>query len=150
MIGAVLCNFGKDVDRILDGSERWTPPLFMLFFVISGAELNLDVLPTVGVLGVLYIIARSLGKYFGAMAGAGAVKADPNVRKYLGITLLPQAGVAVGMATIALNEFTALGQSDLGKKIQAVVLCATLVYEIVGPMLTKIALKRAGEIAKDA
>ena len=150
MIGAVLCNFGKDVDRILDGSERWTPPLFMLFFVISGAELNLEVLPTVGVLGALYIIARSLGKYFGAMAGAGAVKADPNVRKYLGITLLPQAGVAVGMATIALNEFTALGQSDLGKKIQAVVLCATLVYEIVGPMLTKIALKKAGEIAQDA
>ena len=150
MVGAVLCNFGKDVDRILDGSERWTPPLFMLFFVISGAELNLEVLPTVGVLGVLYIIARSLGKYFGAMAGAGAVKADPNVRKYLGITLLPQAGVAVGMATIALSEFTALGQSDLGKKIQAVVLCATLVYEIVGPMLTKIALKKAGEISKDA
>ena len=150
MIGAVLCNFGKDVDRILDGSERWTPPLFMLFFVISGAELNLEVLPTVGVLGALYIIARSLGKYFGAMAGAGAVKADPNVRKYLGITLLPQAGVAVGMATIALNEFTVLGHSDLGKKIQAVVLCATLVYEIFGPMLTKIALKKAGEISKDA
>ena len=150
MIGAVLCNFGKDVDRILDGSERWTPPLFMLFFVISGAELNLEVLPTVGVLGALYIIARSLGKYFGAMAGAGAVKADPNVRKYLGITLLPQAGVAVGMATIALSEFTALGLSDFGKKIQAVVLCATLVYEIVGPMLTKIALKKAGEISKDA
>ena len=150
MVGAVLCNFGKDVDSILDGSERWTPPLFMLFFVISGAELNLEVLPTVGVLGALYIIARSLGKYFGSMAGAGAVKADPNVRKYLGITLLPQAGVAVGMATIALSEFTALGQSDLGKKIQAVVLCATLVYEIVGPMLTKIALKKAGEISKDA
>lgn len=150
MIGAVLCNFGKDVDRILDGSERWTPPLFMLFFVISGAELNLEVLPTVGVLGALYIISRSVGKYFGAMAGAGAVKADPNVRKYLGITLLPQAGVAVGMATIALSEFTALNHSDLGKKIQAVVLCATLVYEIVGPMLTKIALKKAGEISKDA
>ena len=150
MVGAVLCNFGKDVDRILDGSERWTPPLFMLFFVISGAELNLEVLPTVGVLGALYIIARSLGKYFGSMAGAGAVKADPNVRKYLGITLLPQAGVAVGMATIALNEFTALGQSELGRKIQAVVLCATLVYEIFGPMLTKIALKKAGEISKEA
>ena len=84
------------------------------------------------------------------MAGAGVVKADPNVRKYLGITLLPQAGVAVGMATIALNEFSALGLSEFGTKIQAVVLCATLVYEIVGPMLTKIALKKAGEISKDA
>ena len=74
------------------------------------------------------------------------VKADPNVRKYLGITLLPQAGVAVGMAQIALSEFTALGESDIGRKIQAVVLCATLVYEIVGPVLTKISLKKAGEI----
>lgn len=153
MIGAVLCNFGKDVDRILDGSERWTPPLFMLFFVISGAELDLAVLPAVGILGVLYILARSLGKYFGAMAGSSVVKADPNVRKYLGITLLPQAGVAVGMATIVVTEFAQLGNPELaqlGSQIQAVVLCATLVYEIVGPMLTKIALKKAGEIDKNA
>lgn len=146
MIGAAFSNLGVDVDRVLDGTDRWTPPLFLLFFVISGADLDLSILPTVGILGVLYIIARALGKYFGAMAGSAVVKADPNVRKYLGITLLPQAGVAVGMAQIALSEFTNLGNADIGRKIQAVVLCATLVYEIIGPVLTKISLKKAGEI----
>lgn len=146
MIGAVFSNLGFEVDRVLEGTDRWTPPLFMLFFVISGADLDLSILPTVGILGALYIIARALGKYFGAMAGSAVVKADPNIRKYLGITLLPQAGVAVGMAQIALSEFSALGESDIGRKIQAVVLCATLVYEIVGPVLTKISLKKAGEI----
>ena len=146
MIGAVFSNLGFEVDRVLEGTDRWTPPLFMLFFVISGADRDLSILPAVGILGALYIIARALGKYFGAMAGSAVVKADPNVRKYLGITLLPQAGVAVGMAQIALSEFTALGESDIGRKIQAVVLCATLVYEIVGPVLTKISLKKAGEI----
>ena len=150
MIGAVFANLGKDVERVLEGTDRWTPPLFMLFFVISGADLDLSILPTVGLLGVLYIIARSLGKYFGAMLGATAVKADHNIRKYLGVTLLPQAGVAIGMAQIALAEFTNLGNPDMGRKIQAVVLCATLVYEIVGPVLTKIVLKKAGEIEKDA
>ena len=150
MIGAVFANLGKDVERVLEGTDRWTPPLFMLFFVISGADLDLSILSTVGLLGVLYIIARSLGKYFGAMLGATAVKADHNIRKYLGVTLLPQAGVAIGMAQIALAEFTNLGNPDMGRKIQAVVLCATLVYEIVGPVLTKIVLKKAGEIEKDA
>ena len=145
MIGAVTCNLGKDVDRVLEGTDRWTPPLFMLFFVISGADLDLSILPKVGIIGVIYIIARSLGKYFGARFGAAAVKAEPTVRKWLGFTLLPQAGVAVGMAQIAL---TRLG-GDLGAQVQAVVLCATLIYEIVGPILTKIALTKAGEISKE-
>ena len=144
MIGAVLANFGKDVEKILEGSDRWTPPIFMLFFVISGAGLDLSILPTVGILGVLYIIARSLGKYFGARIGASVVKADEKVRKWLGFTLLPQAGVAVGMAQIALVKLP----GELGAQIQAVVLCATLVYEIIGPVLTKIALSKAGEIEK--
>lgn len=146
MIGAVMANLGKDVDRVLEGNDRWTPPIFMLFFVISGADLDLSVLPTVGILGVLYIIARSVGKYFGARLGAGIVKADANVRKWLGFTLLPQAGVAVGMAQIALTRLP----GDLGAKVQAVVLCATLIYEIVGPVLTKMALAKAGEIEKKA
>ncbi|MBR6051755.1 MAG: cation:proton antiporter [Clostridia bacterium] len=146
MIGAVMANLGKDVDRVLEGNDRWTPPIFMLFFVISGADLDLSVLPTVGILGVLYIVARSIGKYFGARLGAGMVKADANVRKWLGFTLFPQAGVAVGMAQIALTRLP----GDLGAKVQAVVLCATLIYEIVGPVLTKMALSKAGEIEKKA
>lgn len=142
MIGAVFSNLGKDVDKILDGTDRWTPPVFMLFFVISGMELDLSILPTVGVLGALYIISRSIGKYYGARFGAAMVKADKNIRKYLGLTLLPQAGVAVGMAQIALSRLPA----EFGTKIQAVVLCATLIYEIFGPVITKIALQKAGEI----
>ena len=142
MTGAILSNFGKDVDKVLDGTDRWTPPIFMLFFVISGANLKLSVLPTVGILGVLYIVARSLGKYFGARLGSKFVGAEENVRKWLGFTLLPQAGVAVGMAQIALTRLS----GDVGEQIQAVVLCATLIYEIVGPVLTKMALKKAGEI----
>ena len=146
MIGAVMANLGKDVDRVLEGNDRWTPPIFMLFFVISGADLDLSVLPTVGILGVLYIIARSIGKYFGERLGACIVKADANVRKWLGFTLFPQAGVAVGMAQIALTRLP----GEMGAKVQAVVLCATLIYEIVGPVLTKMALSKAGEIEKKA
>lgn len=144
MIGAVLANLGVDTEKIMDGTDRWTPPLFMLFFVISGAALNLSILPSVGVLGVLYIIFRSFGKYFGARLGAAIAKAEENVRKWLGFTLLPQAGVAVGMAQIALAKLP----EQYGTRIQAVVLCATLIYEIFGPVLTKMALQKAGEIDK--
>lgn len=140
-IGAVLVNLRRDSEEILTVTDSWTPPLFLLFFVISGAELNITVLPTVGILGVLYIVARSIGKYAGAYLGAAVVKSSPNIRKYLGITLLPQAGVAIGMAQIVLTELP-----RYGSQIQAVVLAATLIYELVGPVLTKIVLTKAGEI----
>lgn len=143
MTGAVYCNLNSEYEKVLDGVDRWTPPLFMLFFVISGADLDLSLLPKIGLIGVIYIIARSIGKYFGARIGATAVKADPNVRKYLGLTLLPQAGVAIGMAQMVVGELP-----QYGAQIQAVVLCATLVYEIAGPVITKIALIKAGEIKK--
>ena len=144
MIGATFCNLRSDSDAILEGCERWTPPLFMLFFVISGAELKFDVITTVGIIGVVFIIARSLGKYFGTFFSAWATKSDPNVKKYLGITLLPQAGVAIGMAQVAQS---ALG--EYGAQIMTVVLTATLFYEIVGPILTKWSLKKAGEIEEE-
>ncbi|MBQ2662456.1 MAG: cation:proton antiporter [Clostridia bacterium] len=140
-IGAVFVNMRDDALNVLDVTDSWTPPLFMLFFVVSGAELDLSVLPTVGLLGVLYLVARSLGKYFGAYLGSSVVKASPNIRKYLGITLLPQAGVAIGMAQMAISALP-----EHGTQIQAVVLCATLIYELVGPVCTKIALIKAGEI----
>ena len=140
-IGAGFVNTNKHAEPILDGADRWTPPLFMLFFVISGAELDLAVLPTVGLLGVLYLVARSAGKYFGTFFGALAVKSDKNIRKYLGAALLPQAGVAIGMAQIVMNELPMYGS-----QVRAVVLTATLIYELVGPLITKIVLTRAGEI----
>lgn len=145
MIGALFANLRADALDILSGTEQWTPPLFMLFFVLSGAELDLSILPIVGIMGVVYLIARSVGKYFGAFLGSAISKSERTVRNYLGITLLPQAGVAIGMAqSVAVNpEMHAAGISS---QIVAIVLFATLVYELIGPVLTKIALTRAGEI----
>ena len=140
-IGAVLVNLRKDADELLEITDAWTPPLFMLFFVLSGAELDLAVVPTVGLLGVVYMVARSLGKNFGSFLGATIAKSSPNIRKYLGLTLLPQAGVAIGMAQVALNALP-----EYGTQIQAVVLTATLIYELIGPVITKLALTAAGEI----
>lgn len=142
-IGAALANFSKVTDAVLDGTERWTPPVFMLFFVISGAQFNFEILKTVGLAGVIYLICRSAGKYFGAMFGCILAKTEKNVRKYLGITLLPQAGVAIGMAQLSLSVVP-----EYGEQIRAVILCATLIYELIGPLLTKIVLTKAGEIKK--
>lgn len=141
MIGALYANLFPSSIPTLDVLDRWTYPLYMLFFVISGAELDILVIPTVGLIGVVYLFARSLGKYFGARLGATLVRADKNVQKYLGLTLLPQAGVAIGMAQMVLSEMP-----TLGSQISTVVLCATLVYELIGPIATKIALTKAGEI----
>ena len=144
-IGAAMVNLRADSGALIENTDRWTPPLFMLFFIISGAELDLQVLTNVGLLGVLYLVARSLGKYFGSALGACVVKSDPKIRKYLGLTLLPQAGVAIGMAQVVIAKLP-----EYGEVIRAVVLCATLVYELVGPVITRVALSRAGEIPADA
>lgn len=144
-IGAAMVNLRADSSALIENTDRWTPPLFMLFFIISGAELDLQVLTTVGLLGVLYLVARSLGKYFGSALGACVVKSEPKIRKYLGLTLLPQAGVAIGMAQVVIAKLP-----EYGEVIRAVVLCATLVYELVGPVITRVALSRAGEIPADA
>ena len=127
----------------MDRADRWTAPLLVLFFVISGAELDLSVF-TNGIfvlIGVIYIIFRSIGKYFGAGISARLTNCEDKTCKYLGITLLPQAGVALGMASQALSF-----GSDTGKLVQSITLFAVLIYEIVGPYLTKIALTKAGDI----
>lgn len=142
MIGAMVANLYDNLDKLLDVVDHWTPPLFLLFFVLSGADLDLSVLPQVGLMGVLYLVFRSMGKYLGARIGSRLVGFEPNVRKYLGVALLPQAGVAIGMTTIAAVELP-----QYGGQIRAVILCATLIYELIGPVLTKIVLTRAGEIA---
>ena len=143
-IGAVMANFYNESEKMLDITEHWTPVVFLLFFIISGAELDLGILPTVGLLGVLYIVLRSFGKYFGARLGAAVVHEDKNIRKYLGVALLPQAGVAIGMSQIVVSALPA----EYGTPIRAVVLCATLVYELIGPLLTKFVLTKAGEITR--
>ena len=143
-LGCALANLRHDSVRILEIVDGWTPAVFMLFFVFSGAELDFTILTSVGIIGVVYIAARSAGKYFGSYVGAAISKSDKNVKKYLGITLLPQAGVAIGMAQMvaASPDLPAALQSQ----VVTVALFATLVYELIGPVLTKMALKKAGEI----
>ena len=142
MLGTVFCNICDFSAELMDRLDRWTAPIYILFFVISGAELNLSVFKdyTVIIIGLVYIASRCLGKYYGARLSANLSGADKNVRKYLGITLFPQAGVALGMAIKAM----ALG--ELGVVISNIVLFSVLIYEIVGPFLTKIALTKAGDI----
>ena len=149
MLGTVFCNICDFSLELMDRVDRWTAPLFILFFVISGAELNLEVFMSIGIVlvGVAYIIARSAGKYVGAFASAKAMKCDGKIVKYLGITLLPQAGVALGMAIKASDPVNGLGAD--GAIIAQITLFAVLIYELVGPMLTKISLIKAGEIVPD-
>lgn len=143
MLGTVFCNICDFSADIMDRVDKWTAPLFVVFFVLSGAELDLGVFSslTVVAIGVVYILARSLGKYLGASVSSKAMKCPPQVCKYLGVTLLPQAGVALGMSVTVAAE---LGGE--GAIIRNIVLFAVLVYELFGPMLTKIALMKAGEI----
>lgn len=141
MLGATFTNLCIDETEILMQCDGWTTPLLMLFFVISGAQLDISVIPSIGVIGIIYIVARSLGKYFGAFFGCKITNANPVVTKYLGWTLLPQAGVEIGMAQVAMAALPAIGA-----QINTVVLCAIFVYAIIGPVITKIALTKAGEI----
>lgn len=145
MLGTVFCNICEVSEELMDRADRWTTPVLILFFVISGAELDLSVFAqwTVVVVGIVYIIARSLGKYYGANISARMTKSDPNIIKYLGITLLPQAGVALGMAIKAIE----LGPD--GAIVRNITLFAVLIYEIVGPFLTKMALTKAGDIKEE-
>ena len=141
MTGTVFCNVCDTSQELMDRVERWTVPLNVLFFVISGAELDLQVLasPVTLLVGMVYILSRSAGKYLGARGSCQFSKCSPAVTEHLGITLLPQAGVALGMA------MTATALSD-GTLVRNVVLFSVLVYELVGPALTKRSLMLAGEI----
>ena len=142
MLGTVFCNICPLSEDVMERTDKWTSPLFAIFFVLSGAELELGVFSDVAVviIGLVYIIFRSLGKYFGTFASAKATKCAPNICKYLGITLLPQAGVALGMCTLAME----LG--DAGVLIRNITLFAVLIYELFGPLFTRMALTAAGDI----
>lgn len=144
MTGTVFCNVCDTSEELMDRVERWTIPINVLFFVISGAELDLNVLvnPLTLLVGVVYIIARSTGKYIGSFSSCKAMKCSDKITKNLGITLLPQAGVALGMATTA----TALAD---GSMVRNVILFSVLIYELVGPALTKQSLLLAGEIVPE-
>ena len=141
-MGAALANFSGEFMHISKLCDSFTPPLFLLFFVASGAELDVSVLPTVGVVGVVYIVFRVIGKYIGAYTGSAMSHTTDTVKKYLGPALVPQAGVAIGLSLIATQVVPAYGA-----KIRAIILCATLIYELVGPAIAKWSLDKAGEIS---
>ncbi len=145
MLGTVFCNMCDFSDEIMGKTDRWTAPLFLLFFVLSGAELDFGVFGNVSVIviGIVYILVRAAGKMLGAAVSAKATKCDPKIVKYLGITLLPQAGVALGMSLIVANT---PGFEAVGAIVRNITLFAVLIYELVGPMLTKIALTKSGDI----
>lgn len=142
MLGTVFCNFCDFSEELMDRLDRWTAPLFILFFVLSGAELELSVFGDLAIvlIGLIYVLVRAAGKYIGAYFSAKGSHCSPTIVRFLGITLFPQAGVALGMAMKAQT----LGAE--GMIISNITLFAVLIYELIGPSLTKMSLQKAGEI----
>ena len=154
MAGAIYTNFVSDSNRTLDVMDRFTSPIYMMFFVISGASLDLTIffnrngLIVVGI-AVTYVLFRVIGKWLGAFTGATVTKCEEKIRMYLGFALIPQAGVAIGLATTAYTLFNKNPDTALaGSLILAIILTSTLIYELIGPMVAKFALNKAGEIPK--
>lgn len=153
MAGVIYTNLAKESGPTLDVLERFTSPIYMLFFVISGASLDLTIFFNENGLMVLliaacYIVFRVAGKYLGAYSGASIAHSEPQVKKYLGLTLIPQAGVAIGLATTASDLFNRVGNTEASALVLAIILTSTLVYELFGPTITKFALTKANEIPK--
>ncbi|WP_218162484.1 cation:proton antiporter [Alkalibacterium sp. 20] len=144
IMGAVLTNISSAASSMIELSDRVTAPIYVMFFVVSGAELNLAVIPSVGFIGIAYILLRVVGKISGTYVGAKITHAPETVGRYLGATLIPQAGVAIGLTAIAESVVPMYAV-----QIKVVVLSATLIYELVGPLITKIALTKAGEISPE-
>lgn len=155
MAGAIYTNFEKESGRTLDVMDRFTSPIYMMFFVISGASLDLTIFfngdgLVVVLIAVTYIIFRVIGKWSGAYIGASVTRCEPQVKKYIGFALVPQAGVAIGLSTTAYTLFSQNPATEkTGALILAIILTSTLVYELVGPMVAKFALKKAHEIPEE-
>lgn len=155
MIGAIYTNMCKDSNRTLDVMDRFTSPIYLMFFVISGASLDLTIFFNkngllVLAIAIVYMIFRVIGKWFGAFTGASISHSEEKIKKYLGFALIPQAGVAIGLATTASALFSANEETkEVGALIIAIILTSTLVYELIGPLVSKFALKKAGEIPEE-
>ena len=147
MLGTIFCNICDFSEELMDRVDRWTAPLFIIFFVTSGAELDLSIFKSglIVLIGAVYILSRSAGKYSGALLSSKMANCSDTIVKYLGITLLPQAGVALGMADM-IKTSTEFAGTEIAQIVVSITLFAVLIYELVGPALTKIALMKAGEI----
>lgn len=141
MLGAVLVNLMRNSKKVFEAINHFTPPINLLFFTFAGASLDLSVLVKIGGLGIAYVFARAVGKIFGATIGAIMVKAEDVVKKYLGIALLPQGGISIGLSMIVARELP-----DFSSEIVTLILFSVLVFEISGPILAKIAITKAGEV----
>lgn len=140
-LSITVVNISHNWEPVFEQMDRMTPPIFMLFFFVTGAGMDISILPKVGLIGVVYIIVRVIGKMAGAYLGGRISHADKNVQKYLGIGLIPQAGVAIGLAMMCGTVVP-----EYASEITAVVVCGTIIYELVGPIFTKIMLVKIGEI----
>ena len=153
--GSIYTNFVSDSNRTLDVMDRFTSPIYMMFFVISGASLDLTIFFNkngliVLIIALTYVVFRFLGKWVGAFSGASITRCEPKIKKYLGFALIPQAGVAIGLATTAYTLFNKNPDTAYaGSLILAIILTSTLIYELIGPMVAKFALNKAGEIPKE-
>lgn len=156
MAGALYTNLCKDSGKTLDVMDRFTSPIYMMFFVISGASLDLSIFFSgdglvVIIIALIYVISRVVGKWLGAFTGASISHSEPQIKKYLGFALIPQAGVAIGLSTTAYRIFSENPVTQkAGALILAIILTSTLIYELVGPLSAKFALSKAGEISRDA
>jgi len=140
-LGGVLVNIHSNIEKTVKVNESFTPPIFMIFFVISGAGFKISALAGIGVIGLVYVIVRIVGKIGGAWLGGKLTKQEDKICKYLGPTLMPQAGVALGLIVVPGNIVP-----DYAEQIRVVILCSTFIYSIIGPVAAKIALQKSGEI----
>jgi len=143
-LGAAVTNLVYRSDRVLSVIDRFTPPIFVSFFAISGADLQISVLRQVGLLAIGYVIFRMIGKVLGAYLGAKWTNAPAVVQKYLGLALAPQAGVAIGLSLVAEKALP-----GIGIVLRNIILGSTVIYELIGPVVAKQALMMAGEISSD-
>lgn len=143
MIGAVMVNLSNHTQEVMPLIDRFTPAIYIIFFVVSGADLELKAVISIGLIGIIYVVSRVIGKCIGATIGSVISKAGKNTTKYLGFCLIPQAGVALGLSGLVAARFEG---SPIGMQIRTIILCATLIYELIGPLVVKISLTKAKEI----
>jgi Kef-type K+ transport system membrane component KefB len=154
VLGIVIVNTQRHalIQMIRDELTEFMPLLFILFFVLAGANLHVAALPALGLLGVVYVLCRSAGLMGGAWFGALAGRAEKKIRRYLGMGILSQAGVAIGLALIVKQEFSQLGSHGLwiGSTVITTVTATCILFELIGPVLTKVGLAKAGEIGRSS
>lgn len=144
MVGATLANLRPHAERSFRSINDFVPVFYILFFAIAGATIDLSILTTVGILGIIYVIARAIGKISGAYIGATAGKAEPAIRKYLGIALLPQGGISIGLNILVMASLP----TNIATPIVTIILFSIIIYESLGPVFAKLSLSKAGELYK--